>query len=79
MSKTIKIITAGYLIQKMPDQKAEFEITIGDNDCIADCIAAIGLLLEDDYIVLVDGKFRPMEYCPLDNESLTILYLVIGG
>lgn len=79
MSKTIKIITAGYMIQKMPDQKAEFEITIDDNDCIADCIAAIGLPEKDEYIVLVDGKFKPMEYCPLDNERLTILYLVIGG
>lgn len=79
MSKTIKIITAGSLIQKMPDKKAEFEIKIGEKDCIADCIAAIGLSEKDDYIVLVNGKYKPMEYCPLDNESLTILYLVLGG
>lgn len=79
MSKTILVKAVSYLVEKMPDKKKEFEFTIGDNDTIADCLVALGLPIEDDYIVLVNGKNKPLNYCPLENETITIMYLVLGG
>lgn len=79
MSKTIKIKTVGYMAEKMPDKKTEFEFIIGSNDTVADCIVELGLSIKDDYIVLVDGNFKTLDYCPVENETITIMYLVLGG
>jgi len=78
MSKTITIKTVGYMIEQMPIKKAKFEFLIGDNDSVRDCIAALGLPA-DDYIVLTDGKFITQDYCPMENETIQIMYAVTGG
>lgn len=79
MSKTITIKTVGYMVEKMPDKKAEFQFNIGDKDTVLDCIAALGLSVQDDYTALVEGEFKPLEYCPAENETITLMYLVTGG
>jgi len=79
MSKTIIIKTVGYMIEKMPDKKAKFEFSIGDNDSVRDCILALGLPVEDNYMVFADSKFVTLDYCPSENENIQILYAVTGG
>ena len=63
----------------MPEGKNKLELSIGENDTIKDCIAAIGLPLNDEYTALVNADFKPMDYCPKENDIISIVYLVLGG
>lgn len=76
--KTLIIKTVGYLIQKMPGKKAELELAVTADASIEDCVVAIGLPV-DDYIVMVNGDFKPMSYIPIDRETLTIINMILGG
>ena len=60
--KTVNIKAMGFLIQKMPDKKAELEIRVLSDATVEECIASLELPEYDGYVVMVEGDFKPMSY-----------------